>query len=213
MPTVVFTPLAEASALVAALPRPIVHIKGYGSGMLLEGAPEPPAGSYSFDLPAERAEVERAAADAIAAVTRELGARTIAWDGDLYGADSFTALVPRLAQLDPSLTLCAFLHEFKRDKFRASWAAAPMALDVAAYVLPDPADPEGDAKYVQLGVDALRATGASGAVCLGGGGVVALEVAEERKLTPPVEFTFFPARRWRERMGSAYMDSSTVHTR
>ena len=45
------------------------------------------------------------------------------------------------------------------------------------------------------------------------GGVVALEVAEERKLTPPVEFTFFPARRWRERMGSAYMDSSTVHTR
>ena len=79
------------SADIASLPRPIAHVKGFASRMLLPGANTPPEG-HLLDLESVRGEAT-AAMGGLVARFRESGARTVVFDGDHFALDSFTALV------------------------------------------------------------------------------------------------------------------------
>ena len=174
-------PLAAAADVIAALPRPLVHLKGYASRILLEGADSP---SHPLNmrgqaaLGRERAAAEEAAASLMAAVVAA-APRTLVWDGDAFKPDSFTALLPRLLAKLPGVQILAFALDEWVDGCQASWLPTLQALppeaapgEVTLVSVPMPADAEAsyphlgkDAKYLHLGRTALVTTGASHVFC------------------------------------------------
>lgn len=196
-----FIPLVGSSAHVASLPRPIIHLKGYALRTLLDvrATPPPPLG---FDLAEEHRCAEALAVAALEAIVAA-GARTVVWDGDVYAPESFTSLLPRLADALPELTFCAFLYESCRTLFLDSWSAHGLA-GLTVVTVPDPAVAATDIEgFAALGVTALRTTGAACAVCLGGGPTVVEEHRASRALAPAPSFLVAPVRRWIPRRSSA----------
>jgi hypothetical protein len=128
-------PLAESVEAIAALPRPIVHVKGWASRMLLTGAPSAARLSLSMSaqgqLDRERSAAEKAAEKLIGSIC-ELAPRTIVWDGDIYAPDSFTALIPRLMRRLPGLSLAAFMFGDKVQSFKETWSAQLAELPASA---------------------------------------------------------------------------------
>lgn len=188
-PVIKFMELSAAAENLAAQPRPLVHIKGFASGLLLPDAPRlpPDANTAGVDLAAQRSRTEKAAKVLLAAVKKS-GGRTIVWDGDGLAADSFTALIPQLWETDPSLKLVAFLHETRKDKFLASWSDfAKRAGSITVYIVPPYVGSDHTRKYADLGISALRATGSTSVFCFGGGKVLCSEheiARKELKLQP-----------------------------
>ena len=105
-----------ASRALSALPRPIVHLSGFESGLLLPGTPEPP-GADVQNLQEETKQLEAEVVDLVLS-----SARTVVWDGQGYAPDSFTALLLRLIQLQPALMLVSFIDESHRATFSAAWS-------------------------------------------------------------------------------------------
>lgn len=209
-PTIPFSvvPLAQAANALAALPKPIVHLKGWASRLLLAGAPDPP---HKLDmrsqplLPRNRADTEACAEKLVAAMVATAPG-SIVWDGDALAPDAFTALIMRLLARLPGVNLAAFAFEDWVDGFQASWLqplsevppeAAPAALTLITVPLPAASTlSEPNSKYVHLGRTALVTTGATHVFCLGGGAVTSAEVSAASGDAPPRHFAFVPAKRW-----------------
>ncbi len=188
------TPLAAASQVLAALPRPIVHLKGFGSGIIVtdqtEPRPQPPPQEYAH----ANAELLREATSLLAS----LPVATLVWDGDPDRNDSFTQLIHTLKRALPPLKLVAFKYASEEDEFRTSWAAASLT-DVMIITVPDGGDCSEwtPAVSAELGMQALKATGATQVISLGGGDTVKLEFERSRvELEPPPVFTLVPVVRW-----------------
>eukprot|EP00434_Breviolum_minutum_P030423 symbB.v1.2.026907.t1/scaffold2726.1/size72210/5 len=102
----------------------------------------------------------------------------IIWDGDEFAEDSFTRILDKVLA-SHSVTAVAFYWRRMKDDFLASWgpkvARYPGGLHLV--LLDELEGLEGDASWVQLGIDALRLTGSNDVLSLGGGGVVAKEAA------------------------------------
>ena len=207
-------PFADCSQLVAALPLPIVHIKGFASRVLLPGSSNPPYQLRMRDEPKlndEKADATRLAdllVDAICASNP----KTLVWDGDAFSPGSFTALIPRVLERLPGLQLCAFAYEDHESGFRSSWSPvletltspSPLLLIVvpaaeAQKAMVPPASDSvavSDYKYVRLGRVAIETTGSKRIFALGGSGVAAEELALALKDEPPCSITLAPVRRW-----------------
>ena len=207
---------ASCTSAIAALPKPIVHYKGFASRMLLKGASLPSAQLVIDDEGHERAEIERLAEALIDAIC-DVKPATIVWDGDAFASDSFTALLPRICEHIPGVQLCAFAYsEWGDDGFEENWApvlsALPTKSPLTLVIVPST---EGDAavsssaplaghlplnphdyKYVRLGRFALEATGAKRIFLLGGGGVAVEESALALNDEPRCVVTAAFARRW-----------------
>ena len=182
----------DAAAVIASLPRPIVHVKGFGSRLALGNSPDPCG---------LRAETEQCAAAFLKAVLA-LNTATIFWDGDELAPDSFTALIPRLVAGRPELRLCAILHERRRPHFTRTWSAFAATLgapiDVIIVADPPPSMDGADKmrRFAALGIDGFRLTGSKFVYCFGGGGVVKAEVElADEQLTERPRWTLVPARR------------------
>lgn len=113
-------------------------------------------------------------------------AHTIVWDGDLPAADSFTDILtdPRLEKHD----LRAFRKRSEIDEFKEKWEAYCPA--VAGRVRIHAA--EDDISWDELGVFALKTTGAVIALTFGGGGTVLKEL---KSTDDRVKFYVIPAHR------------------
>ena len=194
-------PLASAAtAPLAAMPGPIVHVKGFRDRILLDGSAPP----FALNMRAKgELERERQKAEAAVALVVEkivaLAPKTLAWDGDAPASTGFTTLIFKLLAKLPHLRLVAFALEDWIEGCQAAWrpvlSALPAESSPAAltFVLvpPAPEDAVGDDVYVHLGHAALVATGSRHAFCLGGGDVTAREAA-----LAPEAFFVAPARRW-----------------
>ena len=190
------TPLAAAAQLLAALPRPIVHLKGFGSGIVVldqtepRRQPPPTASAHATESAHANAELLREATSHLASMP----VATLVWDGDPDRNDSFTQLIYTLKRALPPLKLVAFKYASEEDEFRTSWAAASLP-DVMIITLPDDG---GCAEWTpavsaELGIQALKATGATQVFSLGGGDTVKLEFERSRvELEPPPVFTLVP---------------------
>ena len=207
LPTTKVTEIPVAAAELEKLAAPIVHLKGFASRLLLRGVPVP-GPPHAFDVDEETARTEAAVERLLAEAA---AARTIVWDGDAFAPGSFTALIPRLHRALPGIALVAFrFEEVASDDFVQSWSGAfglrPPASGITLVRLrrpPGAGPPDDDDSYARLGVEAIRATGAARALCLGGGAVTAMEARLVRSLSPPPAFTLFAARRWRRRPADA----------
>ena len=102
--------LESCSLAVERLPRPFIHLKGLTSGLNLVGSHEEPREQRNEIL----AESE-ALADTV--VQSAITARTLIWDGDEYARDSFTALIPRIADESPSMKFVAFVYADEVESF------------------------------------------------------------------------------------------------
>ena len=110
---------------------PVVHLKGFGSRMLLPGTGGASALPFPLKMRAQAAcERERAAAgklyDALVSDIVSAKPRTLVWDGDIFALDSFTALIPRLLQaLDAGegIHLLAFSYDENLEHKLTTWAA------------------------------------------------------------------------------------------
>ena len=200
----------------AHLSPPVVHIKGFGSRMLLPGAPAPP---YPLNMRAQ-AELERerkASSKHFAALLDAIVATkpgTIVWDGDIAGADSFTALVPALLRvLGPAnVHLVSFSFDENLEEKLSAWASAlPVLAAHRKLVLVPPFESSadaaalspsrpGDAKYVHLGRVALQATGSELVFFLGGSSVSANEAQHALAKERPPRMVVAPIRRWKNAM-------------
>ena len=167
-------PSEAATAALAALPRPIVHLKGFAGRVLLPSAAEPPEG-HGLDLVAERGRVA-AAATALLEAFHASGAKTLVFDGDHFAPDSFASLVPALAA-DGAVVVAAIMLPLthggepppaRREQFEEAWAGR--GVDISCFTLPQ-GGLKGD-DYAQLGVSALQATGAERVFCFGGGSAI-----------------------------------------
>jgi len=92
----------------------------------------------------------------------------LTWDGDAIKPDSFTELIPIIAQQYASiakspLELLVFRQESKFPKFQTTWQAANLGLDVTAVLVRD------DVDWRQLGQLAIQTTKGQHVVCYGGG--------------------------------------------
>ena len=206
---ITFTELAEAKAKLEALPRPIVHYKGFAARLCQPVTISPPSLGKAADFgkpdPVNLCAETESGVEALLRAVAGLGARTLVWDGDGLEDDSFTALIPLLAtDVLPDLKLCAFLHEKRREKFIKAWSgfadAAGKQIDV--YIVPPPGaeelkliEKDHTRKFTALGIAGLRATAASEVVCLGGGAVLKSEYEHSRELPTPPRFTLVPVRR------------------
>lgn len=194
-----FISLEEADRTLAELPRPVVHLKGFASGLLLRNAKDPPVAT--FNVADVRAETQRGV-ERLLTEFDALGAATLAWDGDVLQADSFAMLVPLLAARRPELRLVAFKYADGRAWFESAWEKS--GLDVTVVLVPpalSPApatlhlDAEAEPDYAALGCEGFRLTRAEVAICFGGGGVVATEFERTRSLHPPPRFIHVPVPR------------------
>lgn len=196
-------PLASASAALSALPRPIVHIKGYRGRLLLEGAADPP---FALTMRAQaECKRERQKAKVCASLVMDaivaMRARTLAFDGDAPDSTGFTAIIPLLLAKLPGLHLTAFCLDDWGAGCEAAWSpvlsalpegAAPVAFTIFLVPpMPPETIAEPDDQYLHLGRTALQSTGSRHAFCLGGGDVTAREAA-----SAPDAFFVAAARRW-----------------
>ena len=208
-------PFADCSQLVAALPLPIIHIKGFASRILLPGSSTPPFRLRMRDEPKlnkEKAEATRLA-DLLVEAICATNPKTLVWDGDDFSPGSFTALIPRIVERLPGLQLCAFAYEDRESGFCSSWSPvldglatpSPLLLVVVpaaeaqkAMEVPPVSDSVAvhDHKYIRLGRLALETTGSKRIFSLGGGGVAAEELALALNDEPPCSITLAPVRRW-----------------
>jgi hypothetical protein len=190
-----YVDLADAAPLLASLPHPVVHLKGFTNGLLLPSAPDPPAPA-PFDAAELRALTSIAAATALAEL-KDLDPATLVWDGDGFSTGSFTALIPIMAQLRPHMRLLSFKYAHQRHVFQADWGGA--GLPVTVILVPSPAS-LGDGQepdYARLGFEAIRDTRAEASLCMGGGPVVAHEFRLSRTLDPPPRYIFLDVPRWK----------------
>ena len=191
---------SDTAGAIANLPRPVVHIKGYGSRILLEHTADPPPLLRMRDQP--KVAEERKAAEALAAkLIEEVCAavpKTLVWDGDAYAADSFTSLIPRIAERLPGLQLCAFAYEGWANE--GTWApplsALPAPSPLTLVLVPKEGAPDHDGKYVRLGRLAIEATGSKSIFTLGGSSVALEEVTLALADEPPCRVVLAPVRRW-----------------
>ena len=190
-----FVDLADAAPLLHALPKPVLHLKGFTNGMLLSGAPDPPSPSC-FDVPAVRKLTARAVSATLAHVNA-LNPATLVWDGDGLKPDSFAALIPVLARRRPHMKLVSFRYAHQRQWFEASWCNAGLKLTVIIVSLPPGTLDVERSDYAKLGFEAIRDTGAETCICLGGGTVVVEEFLMTRGLMPPPRFILLDVPRWR----------------
>jgi hypothetical protein len=217
IPNLTITPLAEAAEILAKLPRPIAHWKGWASRIPLASVPSPAPLTPSAAAEVEEARNETAAhVEALVGSIVSVRPQTLVIDGDSYAPDSFTALIPRLLA---ALPLVAFKLQGKEGECLRSWGGAlarardeggsahasftlvSVPRDPAAEATPEASDyPYPDYKYVYLGATALQATGSEHVFCVGGGEVVAEEQRVARRRAdagaPPVHWTVAPVRRW-----------------
>lgn len=148
---------------------PPLSIKGFTSGLALTNA-QIIAVLEWIDLYLERS-----------------GADTIYADGDLYRSDSFTAIVKRAydRRRERGLPIKVEMYRIdSADACRDRWAAA--GVDVTVHTAADVAD------WTELGVHALKASGATDALVIGGGKTVLAEF-DANEL---VHFTVFPFKRF-----------------
>ena len=134
-----------------------VHVKGFAKRLV----PNDPAFQAALALP------ELQTCD------------TLAWDGDAFAEDSFTALIADLARRRPSMQLVAFFspkspaeqeHLPGHEEFDQTWGAAGLLHRIEKRPVEVPVGT--DNAWEELGVAALRSTGAKTVVCLGGGDCV-----------------------------------------
>jgi hypothetical protein len=160
-----FCNLGLSATPLAVLPRPVVHLKGFTRHLSVQDP------------------VTKSAIDALVSRLRTIGAKTIVWDGDSYSPDSFTALMPLLAAAIPALRFVAFLLADCQQSFQESWRKAQ--LRILGVLVPkselDDAPGATLSKYCALGVLALRLTGGSHVICLGGGPTVVSEIRTLRE--------------------------------
>lgn len=143
--------------------RPVVHLKGFTKGL-------------DFNDP-------RTSALAAQLVLLAATARTVVWDGDSYDEQSFTQLLPRIAQ--GGAQVVAYLRECDKERFQRRWAAASATMNgTIKVVLCD-----SNLSWEDLGIHALQLTRAKTVLCLGGGRVVAGEHARAGN----AKFHVFPA--------------------
>lgn len=165
------------TAAIAALPRPLAHLKGFASRLALPGCAVAD-GKPLKDIELQTARTEAAIASLVSAI-RDAGIRTLCWDGDSLADDSFTTVLLRVRAAVPGIALAAFLFAGSRPRFSKSWAPRSIA-GLQAFVVPEGATDATDAashtqRFAQLGVAALALTGAERVFCLGGGDVVRAE--------------------------------------
>jgi len=192
-----FISLADAAPFLDALPRPVLHLKGFTNGLLLPAAPDPLEPAL-FSVAEVRELTSRAVATTLAHV-KALDPATLVWDGDGLQPDSFAALIPMLARRRAGMQLVAFRYAHQRKTFEAEWGHA--GLRVTVILVPRPAGlGDGDEPdYATLGFEAIRDTRAEECLCVGGGPVVLDEFRLTRGLQPAPRFAFLDVPRWKSR--------------
>ena len=200
--SITFRELKDAGPQIGEWPRPIAHYKGFASRLLLPGSADPPAKATlpnGLSVANERSLADRHAKMLLGTI-KELGARTVTWDGDDLSPDSFTALIPRLCKEDPRVRITAFLHEKRREAFLKSWQpfVEDSGVSIEVIIVPpysgDPSD--HTRKFADLGLSALQATKATDTICFGGGAVLAAEYEHAKALEPAPQFAIVPVSRW-----------------
>mmetsp|Transcript_185 Transcript_185/g.420 ORF Transcript_185/g.420 Transcript_185/m.420 type:complete len:204 (-) Transcript_185:109-720(-) len=93
---------------------------------------------------------------------------TIVWDGDSYALDSFTRLLPRLAEKTKA-ELVMFLRDRPADRARTDASWPRLGLNITCYLT------KPEIEFEELGEIALRSTASAEIVSFGGGVVVANE--------------------------------------
>ena len=137
---------------------PVVHIKGFASGI-------------------DVAEISRCARwlqteiDPLA---------TVVWDGDDFSRQSFTGVIPLLHAAMPELLFVACMYSERKPAFEESWKSTrvPIKVHTVAKNHNSPND------YATLGVAALEMTGSIQVFCIGGGSVTHEEFLRTRSMQP-----------------------------
>jgi hypothetical protein len=174
----------SAARALSSLPRPVVHITGAESGLLLERFNADPTGA------------DRSLRDETARLAEELvemmvsNARTIVWDGQGYAPDSFTALILRAILREPSLTLVAFINDSHRRDFSAVWSqSAVSAVRIIVFTVKVSAPEELiECAAHEILPDQL--------VCFGGDSSVAASIEVRRGAVPLLPCVVVPVARW-----------------
>jgi hypothetical protein len=189
-----YVELDDAAPILASLPHPVVHLKGFTHGLLWPAAPDPPAlASFGTD------ELRRLCARAASATLSQLQAlnpATLVWDGDGLSPGSFTALIPMLARQRPQMRLISFKYAHQRQLFEDDWSGAHLPVTVILVPRPACLGVGEEPDYARLGFEAIRDTRSELCVCVGGGPVVADEFRLSRQLVPPPRFIFVDVPRW-----------------
>lgn len=164
-----FAPLENASSAnqLQSLPRPIILIDGFESGLLFTDAYRGPPALPEDEWKAECAEGDRLSREMVTAILLT-GVRTLVWYGQDYFPNSFTSLVPRIAQRQRDLTLVALLDETRRDAFKASWSQPAVAqLRVMVFTVRVPDDASAARQF--LATRAVESIEPDHLFCYGGG--------------------------------------------
>ena len=163
-----FTIRRDVNYTSCVQPGLTVHLKGFASRINFEDQP-------IFDM-----------AKHLIRRLKALEPSRVVWDGDNFGKESFTRLIPYIhRELGGAVELVAFLRECDQERFTQSWEAT--GLPVSLYLCPSALD------WQKLGTHALEVTGSEMVVCYGGGGTVTDEFAA--KPNADVKFTMFAINR------------------
>lgn len=187
--------LNDSAPILASLPHPVVHLKGFSHGLLWPAAPDPPALA-----PVGAHELRKLCAKAVLVTLSQLQAlnpATLVWDGDGLTPGSFTALIPMLARRRPHMRLVSFKYAHQCQAFEAEWGGANLRVTVILVPRPPGLGDGEEPDYGRLGFEAIRDTRSEVCVCIGGGPVVADEFRMTRVLVPPPRFIFFDLPRWK----------------
>ena len=150
----------------------IVHLKGFASGINYEQQEEARTATIAFIL--------------------ALQPQMIVWDGDDFGDDSFTALIPMLSTASPDLRFVAFRCTEESCAFQESWKRTSPNIDL---FLVDSVQPK---EYVQLASKAWDTTLSSHFVCFGGAKGILDEYTlyrETTKQSRSIQWSVCPATR------------------
>lgn len=174
----------------------IAHIKGFGKGM---------GDFYLQDAIAELRDFDM-----------------IAFDGDAYADTSFTALVPMFLRLSPQKRAVAFKFERSIQKLKDAWSSQEAVLEKLAIVSVDSEKvklqfqdevsrlpqslPTWAVDFFVLGRAAIKATGATHVVCLGGGGISGWEAQASLEGDKVVTWIIFAQSRGRKEEHPTLMD-------
>lgn len=180
------TVVSELPADLASRVSRALHLKGFGEGKLQC-----------------RQHDEAIFADLCSSVG---GSAVVAWDGDLFHEESFTRFISRLLRERPLIAV-AYGFASMRDAFVTSWAKhLDDGPSKVYYVeIEDPcwlASKGGvgcEEGWLWLGREAIRLTGASRVMTLGGGSTAAEELAAAVAAGDQVHWTLYKV----PRMGSA----------
>jgi len=136
----------------------IAHLKGLASGL-----------ATLTELQAE------AFIRQLVAILKKEAITVLVWDGDDYGPESFTSVLPRLQAAMPELKLFAFLMSSEREArygndvgFQGSWHGR--LSDLTVFMTDN--EVAANNRYEHLGVLALKATAAKLVIAMGGAVIV-----------------------------------------